>query len=170
VIGLDLKSVQVIEYTDQYAEKISEIITRNLLEVNIKDYSEEEMHNLALNFTVEEIMDYAKYRKIYIAIIDNQPIGTLSVVKSWDGEEGDYHFLTIFVLPEYHQKGVGRLLMEEGEKYVHQMNGKKISIPSSITSHKFYNKLGYQYKDNIQEPDSAGHIMLIKLLDEDNNI
>jgi GNAT superfamily N-acetyltransferase len=161
---MELKSVKVIEYVNEYAEKLSEIITRNLLEVNIKDYSEEEMKNLALEFTTDKIIDYAKYRKIYMSIIDNKPIGTLSVVKSWDGGDGDYHFLTIFVLPEYHKKGVGRLLIEEGERYVSKLKGRKITIPSSITSHKFYNKMGYQYKDDIQEPDIDGHIMMIKHL------
>lgn len=161
---MELESVKVIEYADEYTEKLSEIITRNLLEVNIKDYSEEEMKNLALEFTTDKILNYAKHRKIYMAMIDNQPIGTLSVVKSWDGEAGDYHFLTIFVLPEYHNKGVGRLLIEEGERYVRNINGRKITIPSSITSHKFYNKMGYQYKDGIQEPDVDGHILMIKYL------
>lgn len=115
---MELTSVKIVEYVDEHAEKISEIIIRNLLEVNIKDYSEEEMKDLALVFTTDKIMNYAKHRKIYVSVIDNNPIGTLSVVKSWAGEEGDYHFLTIFVLPEYHHKGVGRKLIEEGERYV----------------------------------------------------
>jgi len=34
---MEIKAVKVIEYVDKYAEKISEIITRNLLEINIKD-------------------------------------------------------------------------------------------------------------------------------------
>jgi len=122
------------------------------------------MKNLALEFTGDKIMDYAKHRKMYVAIIDNQPIGTLGIAKSWGGEDGDYHFLTIFVLPEYHHKGIGRLLIEKGERYVHQINGRKITIPSSITSHEFYFKMGYQYKDGIQKSDSNGHFIMIKFL------
>lgn len=91
-------SVKIIEYVDEYAGTLSDIITRNLLEVNIKDYSEEEIERLVLEFTVDKIMDNSKHRKIFIAIMGNTPIGTLSVTKSWGGEDGDYHFLTIFVL------------------------------------------------------------------------
>ena len=39
------------------------------------------------------------------------------------------------------------ILPLESERYVRQNNGSKITIPSSVTAHKFYNKMGYQYNN-----------------------
>ena len=161
---MDLDTVKIVEYKDEYADKISELITRNLTEVNIKDYPQKEIDRLVALFTPDKIILIQNARKTFVAIINNQPIGTLSVAKSWNGDEGDYQFLTIFVLPDYHGKGIGKLLMEMGEGYVREINGRKITIPASITAHRFYEKLGYQYIDGIQTPDEHGVINMIKLM------
>lgn len=162
---MDFHEVTVIDFIDGHAVRLSEIITRNLREINQKDYSTEKIEELVLKFSHEKIMAYAKERKIFVAVVGEEPVGTLGVVKSWDGQENSYVFLTIFVALEYHQKGIGRKLIEKGEEYVKKINGTKIGIPSSITSHAFYRKMDYEYVNNTLEPDSYGCIPMIKFFE-----
>lgn len=59
--------------------------------------------------------------------------------------------LTIFVLPEFHGKGIGRKIintLEQDELYV---RANRIEIPVSITATEFYRKFGYDYKNGIKE-------------------
>ena len=156
--------IKIVEFKDEYAEKLSEIIQRNLFEVNIEDYPKEEIAKMAESFTKEKILEFPKVRKVFVALDGDEPVGTLSAAKSWGGQDGDYHFLTIFVSPDIHGKGIGRKLIEAGEKYVSKVNGKKITIPSSITSHKFYANRGYKYTN--EEPNADGHYIMIKSIEK----
>jgi len=154
-------SYEIVNYDSKYCNDISNIITRNLLEINVKDYGLEKMQEDVTRFTPEMIERYSKESKIYVALDKDKPVGTLRVGKFWGGGENDYVFLTIFVLPEYHGKGIGRLLMENAEKYVTELGAKTIKIPSGITAHRFYNKLGYNYMNGL-EPDAEGIIFMNK--------
>jgi len=155
-------AVKIIEYTSDFAGRLSEIIIRNLIEINSKDYPLEEMKRHALSFSPEKIEEYSKNRKIYVAAENGDPVGTLGILRDERCGGNEYFFLTIFVLPEKHGCGIGRLLMEKGEEYVKSLKGRKITIPSSITSHGFYHKIGYSYADKTKEPNKEGMIIMIK--------
>ena len=152
---------KIVEYKKDYCDEISNMIIRNLLEINSKDYGIEHSKEHSLMFTPEKIDKYSKKGKVFVALDENKVVGTLRVENDMYGKKDDYVFLTIFVLPEYHGKGIGKLLMEKGEQYVETLNGEKITIRSSVTAHKFYNKLGYEYINGI-EPNSEDVILMRK--------
>lgn len=152
--------MQIVGYQEKYAEKLSEIVVRNLMEVNSKDYPMRQIRQLILNFGPEQIQHFAAKRKIFVATEGDEPVGILTVVPSRNGQKGEYHFLTVFVQPEYHRKGIGRALIAAGEEYVRNCGGVKITIPSSITSHAFYHKMGYAYTS--EQPDREGHYIMEK--------
>ena len=140
--------IEIKEYDETYVEQISTIITRNLLEVNIKDYGMEKVQEMAKDFTVEKLKDSLKNRKkVFVAIKDNEVVGTAGIDVSWYNPD-EYYILTVFVKPENHGEGIGRLLIKAIEDYAIHSNFKKLIIPASITSHEFYYKLGYRYKYN----------------------
>ncbi len=161
---MNTNEVKIINFDKKYAKDLSVIITRNLIEINTKDYSMEEMIELSKDFTPEEIIEYSENRKIFIALINEKPIGTLDIAKTIVKKKFHYHFLNIFVLPEFHKKGIGTKLIEYGEKYVMKKKGKKITILSSKTAHKFYQKRGYNYKNNLMQTDHNGLYEMIKYL------
>ena len=59
----------------------------------------------------------------------------------------------IFVLPEYQSKGIGRKIIETLEKDEYFFRAKRIEIPASITACEFYKKMGYTYKNDIDDVD-----------------
>lgn len=140
--------IEIKEYTETYVEQISTIIIRNLLEVNVKDYGAKKVQEMAKDFTVEKLKNTLKNRKkVFVAIKDNKVVGTAGIDVSWYNPD-EYYVLTVFVKPENHGEGIGRLLIKTIENYAIHSNFKKLIIPASITAHEFYYKLGYRYKDN----------------------
>jgi len=152
---------RIVDYCDMYCDDVSNIVTRNLMEINIKDYGIEKVKKDAMRFTPEMIAEYSKTRKFYIARSGETTVGTISVVKNIHGGEYDYVILTVFVLPEEHGKGIGRLLIEHAERHIKDLGGKTVSIPASITAHSFYNKLGYEDIHD-KEPHPDGYIWVKK--------
>ena len=69
------------------------------------------------------------------------------------GKEDESSLFTIFVLPEYQGKGVGRKIIETLEQDEYFLRAKRIEIPASITACTFYQKMGYNYKNGIAEID-----------------
>ena len=140
--------IEIKEYDEKYVEQISNIITRNLLEINSKDYGMESVQEMAEDFTVENLKDTLKNRKkVFVAVKNNEVVGTAGIDVSWYNPD-EYYILSVFVKPENHGEGIGRLLIKTIEDYAIHSNFKKLIIPASITAHEFYHKLGYQYKDN----------------------
>ena len=140
--------IEIKEYNETYVEQISTIIIRNLLEINVKDYGVEKVQEMAKDFTVEKLKDTLKNRKkVFVAIKNNEVVGTAGIDVSWYNPE-EYHILTVFVKPENHGEGIGRLLIKAIENYAIHSNFRKLIIPASITAHEFYYKLGYRYKDD----------------------
>lgn len=71
-------------------------------------------------------------------------------------------FLTIFVLPELHNKGIGTAIIETLENDEYFLRAKRIEIPASITACEFYKKMGYHYKNGIAKLDNEGLFRLEK--------
>ena len=140
--------IEIKEYNENYVEQISTLITRNLLEINVKDYGVEKVQEMAKDFTVEKLKDALKNRKkVFVAVKDNEVVGTAGIDVSWYNPD-EYYILTVFVKPENYGEGIGRLLIQAIEDYAIHSNFRKLIIPASITAHEFYYKLGYRYKDN----------------------
>lgn len=139
--------MKIEEYKEEYIEQISNIVMRNLLEINSKDYGIEKTKEMAKDFIPEKLKNVLENRKkVYVAIQDNLIVGTAGIDKSWYNDN-EYWILTVFVKPENHGHGIGKKLIKRIEKYAQEQQIKKLIIPASITAHEFYYKLGYKYKD-----------------------
>lgn len=69
------------------------------------------------------------------------------------GKKDESSLFTIFVLPEYQGKGIGRRIIETLESDEYFLKAKRIEIPASITACQFYRKMGYDYKNGVDIPD-----------------
>jgi len=152
---------EIVEYNNIYCNEIISLIVRNLMDVNIKDYGIEKMRQHASKFTPQKLEEYSKESKMYVALENGKVVGTLRIAKNQNGEADNYVLLTVFVLPDCFNRGIGTALVKAGENFVKSLNGKCITIPSSVDAIKFYEKLSYSYI-NGTEPDSDGVVLMIK--------
>jgi GNAT superfamily N-acetyltransferase len=143
------------------AAAVSCLVGRNFLEVNIKDYPEDTISQLVKSYNTEKILRIANSAHSYVACIGPKIIGCGSIA-SFLGKENESILLAIFVLPEYHGKGIGREIMTTLENDAYFLRARRIEIASSITACEFYRKLGYDYKDGLNTIDDEGLYRLEK--------
>ena len=78
------------------------------------------------------------------------------------GKRTESILLCIFVLPEFHGKGIGRKIINTLEADEFYVRASRIEIPASITATEFYRKFGYDYKNGVKELDDENHYRLEK--------
>ena len=156
-----MENLEIRRFDKNDATTISKILRRNFLEVLTKDYPKEEMESLAEIYNEDKVLVVAGYAHMYVACIDNKIVGCGSISSFW-GKEDESILLTIFVLPELHNKGIGRTIIETLELDEYFLRAKRIEIPASITACEFYKKMGYDYKDGITKLDDEGNFRLEK--------
>lgn len=153
--------ITVRKYKEQDAEAIVNLIRRNFLEVNVKNYGEKAMKELANNHDVNWFKGVASYANVYVFCVEDEIIGVGSISSFW-GSLTESILLTIFVLPELHGNGVGRYIIQTLEQDELFLRADRIEIPASITAIEFYRKQGYDYKNGIRELNDEGHYRLEK--------
>ena len=144
-------------FRDADTHPVHNLIIRNFLEVNVKDYGLAAMQQLAAIYTEEKVRALAKSAHMYVFETDETIVGTGSIARYW-GSPSESILLRIFVLPAYHGKGIGSLILqtlEQDELFTH---AKRIEIPASITAVDFYRKYGYTYKNGVKELTKKGTI------------
>ena len=98
---------------------------------------------------------------IYVVCDDEKIIGCGAIGPYW-GKEDESSLFTIFVLPEYQNKGIGKNIIQTLEKDELFLRAKRIEIPASITGTPFYLKMGYSYKNGVITSDEEGLLRLEK--------
>lgn len=158
----DIKNkVRVRRFQTEDAQKVRNLIVRNFLEVNSKDYGRKAMEKLAEIYGVEKILQIASYAHMYVFELESEIVGVGSISSFW-GSKTESILLTIFVLPELHGNGIGRRIIQTLEQDELFIRAGRIEIPASITATEFYRKFGYDYKNGRKELDEEQHYRLEK--------
>lgn len=92
-------------------------------------------------------------------------LGVASFMKvDLQGFEGRHYQLRgMAILPEFQGRGIGRLLLEHGEKMIIELNCNMIWCNARIVAVKFYEKLGYQIiGDEFEIKHVGAHYKMIK--------
>ena len=143
------------------AEDVSQLIRTTIRISNTKDYPMELMDALIETETPEHVLERASWTHFYVVQDREQIVGCGAIGPYW-GKEDESSLFTIFVLPEYQGKGVGRLIVETLEQDEFFLRARRIEIPASITGVPFYLRMGYHYKNGISEPDEEHLIRMEK--------
>ena len=144
--------MNIRRFKESDAEEVSTVVIKTLRISNVKDYPAELMEEVVKSQQPQNILERASWTHFYVVEDGDKIIGCGSIGPFW-GKEDESGLFTIFVLPEYQGKGVGRLIMETLEKDEYFLRAKRIEIPSSITGCQFYRKFGYDYKNGVAELD-----------------
>ena len=151
------KGVLMIITSRRFAEadaaEVSALIAKTLRITNSKDYSPEYIENHCTLFTPEKVTERAGWTHFYV-FCDGERIVACGAIGPYWGREDESSLFTIFVLPEYQGKGVGRKIIQTLEADEYARRAKRIEIPASITGRDFYRKMGYNYKNGIDTVDA----------------
>ena len=153
--------IRVRRFKEENADEVSKLIVRNFLEVNSKDYGIAAMEKLAKAYDSGKVLNIANYAHMYVFEWNGKIVGTGSISSFW-GSKTESILLTIFVLPEFHGKGIGRKIINTLEQDEFFVRATRIEIPASITATEFYRKFGYDYKNGVKELDEEYHYRLEK--------
>ncbi|MBE6613355.1 MAG: GNAT family N-acetyltransferase [Ruminococcaceae bacterium] len=134
------------------AIETAQVIAETLRTSNSKDYSAEYIEDTIASLSAEVLIERAKSGHMYVVCDKARIVGCGAIAGYW-GSTTESILLTIFVLPEYQGKGIGRQIIDTLEQDEFFLRAKRIEIPASITAVEFYRKLGYDYKNGIKELD-----------------
>ena len=133
-------------------QAVSQLIITTLRISNTRDYPPDMMEEMILHMQPEDILQRASWTHFYVAEDVGKIIGCGAIGPYW-GKEDESSLFTIFVLPEYQGRGVGRKIVETLERDEYALRAKRIEIPASITGLPFYRKMGYDYKNGNDQVD-----------------
>lgn len=161
LVGYVKNCINVRRFEEEDADEVSKLIVGNFLEVNSKDYGIAAMEELAKVYDSGKVLNIANYAHMYVFEWNGKIVGTGSISSFW-GSKTESILLTIFVLPEFHGKGIGRKIINTLEQDEFYVRATRIEIPASITATEFYRKFGYDYKNGVKELDEEHHYRLEK--------
>ena len=134
------------------ALETAQVIAETLRVSNSQDYSSEYIEANIASHSAEVLIARANEGHVYVVCDNSRIVGCGAIAGYW-GSLTESILLTIFVLPDYQGKGIGRRIIETLEQDEYFLRAKRVEIPASITAVEFYKKMGYDYKNGIAEID-----------------
>ena len=142
----------VRRFNQEDADELAFMIADTLRLINGKDYSEEFIEKTIEELTPNELIARSEWMHLYVVLLDEKIVGCGGIGAYW-GSETESSLFNIFVSACHQGQGIGRKIIETLEKDEYFLRAKRIEIPASITALKFYQKMGYTFKNNIDKID-----------------
>ncbi len=149
-----MSNTKIRLFKEEDAAEVEQVIAETLRISNSRDYSKEYIEANISSHSADVLIERSKQGHMYVACDGARIVGCGTVAGYW-GSLSESILLTIFVLPEYQGKGIGRRIIETLEQDEYFLRAKRIEIPASITAVEFYRKMGYEYKNGIAELDEG---------------
>lgn len=131
------------------AGAISRVVLTALRTSNARDYPASVIERVQLSFSPAAIERLMQQRRMFVAVA--VVVGTASL-------EGQV-VRSVFVDPDWHRRGIGRLLMAELEHIARGAGLELLIVPSSLTAQEFYTALGFRLVREHQEGEERTLIM-----------
>lgn len=144
---------------DEFA--VSEVICTTLAISNRKDYSPEYIEKMIRSYSPEKVAAKAEKAHFYVAMDGETIIGCGGISGYWGSTEESY-LTSIFVLPDYQGKGVGRKIVETLEGDAYFLRAWRTEVASSLTVVSFYRNMGYGFKNGMTDDGEYDVVRLEK--------
>ena len=134
--GYSMEIVELRRLERKFDGQALECILRSVEISNSPDYPQSIIdYQLHTHYTRAWLSKKMQSSYFVVALIDNKVVGTASL--------DDNEVTTVFVDPDHQQRGIGRTMMGELERYAKSQGLKGIILNSSTTALGFYKKLDY---------------------------
>lgn len=144
--------MEIRMFKQEDAEELEQVIAETLRVSNGQDYAKEYIEANIESHSADVLIERAKQGHMYVVCDEMRIVGCGAIAGYW-GSQTESILLTIFVLPDYQGKGIGKQIIDTLERDEYFLRAKRIEIPASITAVEFYRKMGYDYKNGIVEID-----------------
>ena len=158
---MDKNNMVIRRFQEQDAEELSIIICRNYREINIKEYSFEEMEELACIYNADKVKEIASWANLYVVCNNDEVVGCGGIGPYYDSLEKSI-IVTVFVKPEYHGCGIGKIIVQALEKDIYFTRAKETMLFASLTADKFYLAMGYSYVEGERVVTEENNILMAK--------
>lgn len=139
------------------AEEVSRLITDDLLLVNVVDYGEAAVKQMALLYSPEWVLRYAQSGETYVAVLGAEIVGTVTL----DLERAR----SLFVRIDHQRQGIGKLLMRHIEEAARRQNNTRVDLLANVAAVDFYRNLGYVQGEN-REIEVGGARMTVVAMEK----
>ncbi len=146
--------MEIRRFTEADADAAAEVVAVTVEVSNSRDYTPEYIAHLKKTHSAEVLRQRAREGHMYVICDGEKIVGTGTIAPYW-GSETESILLTIFILPDWQGRGLGRLLIETLEQDEYAKRASRIEIPASLTAVNFYRHLGYDYKNGVTEPEDG---------------
>lgn len=138
-----MRQVKIRKYQERDSEFLAKIYYHTIHNINIRDYSEEQINAWAPASCLELDGWKKKWEKLppIVSTIDDQVVGFAEF-------EDNGHIDCFYIHHQFQGKGVGSALIREIEQQALQKNISKIFSEVSITAKPFFLKRGFQVTKN----------------------
>ena len=128
--------IEIVEYKNEYAKDLSEIILDNMYKINIKEHGKDIIDRISKYFTEDEIKkNFPQRTKCLVALKNEKVVGTASIDRYKGDKTGKkYIVLTVFVKIKNHRQGIGKDSNNEKASNVKETKGKTF-IPQTGESY-----------------------------------
>lgn len=140
---------------------VVEVVKKDVLAENIKDYSEIAIQHLVESHNEELIRRRAEAFHCYVIESDEKIIGVGMIGPYWDSLT-ESSFFTIFIDPELKGNGLGRKIIETLQSDEYYLRADRVEIPASITAVEFYKHFGFGFKKFGHIVDKEGILRMEK--------
>jgi len=155
------RNISIRPYNKGDESEISSVICETLRVSNAHDYPAAIIKENIESHSPGSIEERAKDAHFYVVRYRKKIIGCGGITGYW-GSTTESYLMSIFVLPEYQGRGIGRQIVETLEKDEYFARAWRTEVGSSITAVEFYRKLGYEFKNGITDPDEYHVVRLEK--------
>ncbi|TXT62733.1 MAG: GNAT family acetyltransferase [Promethearchaeota archaeon] len=135
--------MKICPFRSENARDVSNLIRKTLSESNRKYYPKSVIKFLSDEYSSEHIKNLSKKIDFFIALDGKKIVGVVGLEKNY--------ISSVFVLPKFQKKGVGKDLMKHVEKKAQTCGHKKVNLNSSINALDFYKKIGYELGNKVEE-------------------
>lgn len=159
------KKISIRRFRKGDEADVSHVICTTLSISNSKDHSAEFIEESINNHSPSLVALRAEESHFYVVLDGRKIIGCGGITGYW-GSETESYIVSVFVLPEYQGRGIGRKIIETLEADEFFLRAWRTEIGSSLTAVDFYRKMGYEYKNGVTSLDKYGVIRLEKIIEE----
>ncbi len=135
--------VEIRKANLQDANSISQMMTENINLLSSKSYSKEQISAMKKYVSEENIKKYIKDFEVFIALDNNEVVGTISFDKDL--------IFSVYVKgsTNFIDKGIGDEMLKFVESYAKKLGENKISVISMPTTKTFFEERGYKVVEDL---------------------